>query len=154
MHYQGTLQVPPTISAPGIKPQTIYELASSIDIGATLLELCELPFYEGIQGEPLVPILSGEKESVRDCILIEDDIATVTARLTPIPAKARTLVTKTHRYTHNSKLEKQLFNLGEDPDELIDLSRKDQLARSLKIDQMMDTLIHADDAARGAPTTI
>ena len=102
----------------------------------------------------MVPILSGEKESVRDCILIEDDIATVTARLTPIPAKARTLVTKTHRYTHNSKLEKQLFNLGEDPDELIDLSRKDQLARSLKIDQMMDTLIHADDAARGAPTTI
>ena len=153
MHYRGTLQVPLTISAPGIKPQTINELASSIDIGPTLLELCELPFYEGIQGEPLVPILSGEKESVRDCILIEDDIATVTARLTPIPAKTRTLVTKTHRYTRNSKLEEQLFNLGEDPDELIDLSRKDQLARSLIIEQMMDALIHADDAARGAPTT-
>ena len=153
MHYRGTLQVPLTISAPGIKPQTINELASSIDIGPTLLELCELPFYEGIQGQPLVPILSGEKESVRDCILIEDDIATVTARLTPIPAKTRTLVTKTHRYTRNSKLEEQLFNLGEDPDELIDLSRKDQLARSLITEQMMDALIHADDAARGAPTT-
>ena len=99
------------------------------------------------------PILSGKKESVRDCMLIEDDITTVIVRLTPIPAKTRTLVIKTHRYTRNSKLEEQLLNLGEDPVELIDLSRKDQLPKSLIIEQLMDALIVADDAARGAPTT-
>tara|TARA_B100000579_G_scaffold108413_1_gene86358 strand:+ start:177 stop:1370 length:1194 start_codon:yes stop_codon:yes gene_type:complete len=78
MHYRGTLQVPLLVRAPGIEAQENHELASSIDIGPTLLELCELPFYEGIQGETLVPILLGDKKSVRDCVLIEDDIATVT----------------------------------------------------------------------------
>ena len=86
-------------------------------------------------------------------MLIEDDITTIIARLTPIPAKTRTLVIKTHRYTCNSKLKEQLFNLGKDPDELIDLSRKDQLAKSPIIEQLMDALIVADNAARGAPTT-
>ena len=153
MHYRGTLQVPLMVRAPGIEAQENHELASSIDIGPTLLELCELPFYEGIQGETLVPILLGDKKSVRDCVLIEDDIATVTSRLTPIPAKTRTLITKTHRYTRNSKLEEQLFNLDEDPDEFTDLSTEQQSARSAIIEQMMDALIQADDAARGAPTT-
>ena len=141
------------VRAPGIEAQKNHELASSIDIGPTLLELCELPLYEGIQGETLVPILLGDKKSVRDCVLIEDDIATVTSRLTPIPAKTRTLITKTHRYTRNSKLEEQLFNLDEDPDEFTDLSTEQQSARSAIIEQMMDALIQADDAARGAPTT-
>ena len=115
--------------------------------------MCIRDSYEGIQGETLVPILLGDKKSVRDCVLIEDDIATITSRLTPIPAKTRTLITKTHRYTRNSKLEEQLFNLDEDPDELTDLSTEQQSARSVIIEQMMDALIKADDAARGAPTT-
>ena len=66
------------VRAPGIEAQKNHELASSIDIGPTLLGLCELPFYEGIQGETIVPILLGDKKSVGDCVLIKDDIATVT----------------------------------------------------------------------------
>ena len=152
MHYRGTLQVPLMINAPGIAPDQNQALASSIDICPTLLELCGIPFYEGIQGKSLQPILAGKQETIRNGILIEDDIATVTAKLTPIPAKTRTLITSDYRYTRNSKAEEQLFNMIDDPEEMTDLKSMAPKAKSIVIEQMMDMLIDADDAARGAPT--
>ncbi len=152
MHYRGTLQVPLIINAPGIAPDVNNSLASSIDICPTLLELCGVPFYEGIQGQSLHPILDGKQTTIRDCILVEDDIATITAKLTPIPAKTRTLITSNHRYTRNSKSEEQLFNLLDDPEETTDLKSIDPKTKSTIVEQMMDMLIDADDAARGAPT--
>ena len=153
MHYRGTLQVPLMINGPGIAPGQNRALASSIDICPTLLELCGIPFYEGIQGKSLHPILAGKHEAIRNGILIEDDIATVTAKLTPIPAKTRTLITSDYRYTRNSKAEEQLFNLIDDPEEMTDLKSIAPQAKSIAIEHMMDMLIDADDAARGAPTS-
>ena len=59
--------------------------------------------------------------------------------------------TCTHRYTRNAKREEQLFDLRADPDELNDLKSTDRGARALMIEQLMDALVAADDAARGAP---
>jgi arylsulfatase A-like enzyme len=153
MHYKGTLQVPLMINAPGVAPEVNQALASSIDICPTLLELAGIPFYEGIQGKSLHSILAGKQKTVRDCILVEDDIATITAKLTPIPSKTRTIITTNHRYSRNSKAEEQLFNLIDDPEEMTDLKSKKPETKSLMVEQMMDMLIDADDAARGAPTT-
>ena len=89
--------------------------------------------------------------SVRESVLIEDDIAPVVASLTPIPAKTRTLVTNTHRYTRNSKREEQLIDLVADPDERENLVETDAVARAVVIERLTDALIAADDAARGAP---
>ena len=88
---------------------------------------------------------------VRDHVLIEDDIAPITASLTPIPAKTRTLVTRDYRYTRNSKREEQLFDLRADPDEMDDLKDQAPASRGLMIERLADALIEADDAARGAP---
>ena len=154
MHYRGTLQVPLMISAPGVTSQRNNGLASSIDICPTLLDLCELPFYEGIQGKSLYPVLTEKQKTVRQSILVEDDIATITAQLTPIPAKTRTLITENYRYTRNSKKEEQLFDLISDPEEMIDLKSAASKTKSEMIEQMMDALIETDDAARGAPTTL
>jgi len=141
------------INAPGVAPEVNNALASSIDICPTLLELAGIPFYEGIQGKSLHSILAGKQKTVRDCILVEDDIATITAKLTPIPSKTRTIITTNHRYSRNSKAEEQLFNLIDDPEEMTDLKSKKPETKSLMVEQMMDMLIDADDAARGAPTT-
>ncbi len=114
MHYRGTLQVPLVIKVPGVTSRRTAKLASSIDIGPTLMDMCRIAPYDGVQGRSLQPLLADDGP-VREYILIEDDIAEITAKLTPIPAKTRTLVTEQHRYTRNSKGEQQLFDLTQDP---------------------------------------
>ncbi|NBQ11523.1 MAG: hypothetical protein EBU29_05545, partial [Gammaproteobacteria bacterium] len=69
----------------------------------------------------------------------------------PIPGKTRTLITERYRYTRNSKGEEQLFDLQADPDELIDLARRDPALRASLLEQLTDALLAADDAARNTP---
>lgn len=151
MHYRGTLQVPLVINVPQRSGQRVSGLASSIDIAPTILDLCQLDAYDGIQGHSLTPMLSDEHARVRDHVLVEDDIATITSRLTPIPAKTRTVITEQYRYTRNAKGEEQLFDLAADPDEMRDLTAEGHSARGVMMEVLADALITADDAARGAP---
>jgi arylsulfatase A-like enzyme len=153
MHYRGTLQVPLIIDAPGLAAGRTRSLASSIDLAPTVLGLCDVQGYDGIQGKDLAPVLTDPESMVRDCVLIEDDIAEITARLTPIPARTRTLITPEYRYTRNSKGEEQLFNLREDPDEMRDLKRIDEAVRMAMVERLADALMAADDSARGAPAS-
>ena len=152
MHYRGTLQVPMVINVPGKAPSRTEELASSIDLAPTLLDLCGIRGYDGIQGVSLAPLLDDPAAAVRDHVLIEDDVAMITARLTPIPARTRTLIRDGYRYTRNSKGEEQLFNLAEDPDEMHDI-RGDAAARTAMLTAMTDAMMMADDSSRGAPAT-
>ncbi|MEM7219499.1 MAG: sulfatase-like hydrolase/transferase [Pseudomonadota bacterium] len=153
MHYRGTLQVPLVVDAPGRDAGRTDALASTVDLATTVLDLCGQPQFDGMQGVSLAPTLASPAIRVRDDVLIEDDIATVVSRLTPIPAKTRTLVTERFRYTRNSKGEEQLFDLRDDPDEMNDLKAVDASVRSMLLERMTDALLAADDAARGAPVT-
>ncbi len=153
MHYRGTMQVPMAINVPGKAALRTNKLSSSIDLGPTLLDLCQVAAFDGIQGHSLVPLLDDASATVRDAVLIEDDVAAITAKLTPIPGKTRTIVTENARYTRNSKGEEQLFNLAEDYNEMNDLKRHDARLRGAMVDRLTDALIEADDVARGAPAT-
>lgn len=117
------------------------------------MDLCDVASYDGVQGVSLAPLLGAPQASVRDYVLIEDDIAPITAKLTPIPAKTRTLITPTHRYTRNSKGEEQLFDLAADPHEMDDIKEQQPALRATLVEQLADALIAADDAARGAPVS-
>ncbi len=151
MHYRGVLQVPLVIDVPGLAPGVSHSLASSIDLGPTLMALCNVTAYDGIQGLSLKPIVEDPAQCVRDGVLIEDDIAVITSKLTPIPARTRTLVTEQYRFSRNSKGEEQLFDLEADPDEMQCLDEPDLAARLTT--QMMDMMMMADDSSRGAPAT-
>ncbi len=153
MHYRGTLQVPMVIDVPGKPAARTDALAASIDLGVTLMDLCDLPPYYGIQGESLTTLLDDPSAEVRDAVLIEDDLPDITAELTPLPGKTRTLITREHRYTRNIKGEEQLFDLRNDPDEMHDVKNDDQDARVRMIERLMAALIETDDAVRGAPVT-
>ena len=150
MHYRGTLQVPMVIVDPTRTPGRASSLASSIDLGPTLLELAGLDQYEGIQGHSLVPILDDPTATVRDRVLIEDDIAPAAAAVTRLPAKTRTVVTEELKYTRHSTGEEQLFELSTDPDEMHDISSTDPNLRATAMELLTDALIAADDDARGA----
>ncbi len=153
MHYRGTLQVPLVIRTPDAVPGETDALASSIDLGPSLMEVCGIPGYDGIQGRSLCGALDDPQARPRDWVLIEDDIAAITAKLTPIPGKTRTLITPQYRYTRNSKGEEQLFDLQADPDEMENLAQADRDARGAMLELLADAMIDADDVARGAPAS-
>ena len=152
MHYRGTLQVPMVVAGPGIQAGRTRALASSMDLGPTLLEHCGMPGYDGIQGQSLAPLLENHEAVVRDSLLIEDDAVEILQRLTPIPCRTRTLVTASgHRYTRNSRGEEQLFDLNADPDEMQDLKRSDDALHRQMVEHLADAMMTVSDSARGAP---
>ena len=152
MHYRGTLQVPMLIDHPDYEGSQTNRLASSIDLASTFLDLCDIKAYNGVQGVSLKPVLENPDAAVRESILIEDDVPVITSKLTPIPARTRTLITEQFRYTRNSKGEEQLFDLINDPDEMKDIT-SDSTTKLKMLEELNQQMMMADDSSRGEPAT-
>ena len=154
MHFQGCLRVPLIVKAPGRPGGRTSSLASSIDLPHTLLDLCGVAEYQGMQGTSLVPVIDDLGAGVRDAVLIEDDwpMAEVGS---PFPIRTRTTVTSTHRYTRDSDGFEMLYDLEHDPDELTNLATdgRDPAARVAALDAMFDLMLRADDLTRTEPVS-
>ena len=152
MHFQGCLRVPLVLHVPGRSPARTRSLASSIDLPETLLDLCGIAEYQGMQGHSLVPVLDDPTATVRDRVLIEEDFPLRAVGPGP-PLKTRTLISDLGRYTRDTDGQDQLFDLSTDPDELVDLSAhdRDPDRRTAMVDQLTDALIEADDLCRPEP---
>lgn len=150
MPYRGTQQVPCVVAAPGRSPARTTSLASSIDLGPTILDLCAADHYDGIQGHSLVPVLDDPTATVRDHVLIEDDCPPGMAA-GRIPTRTRTVVTPGFRYTRNDHGGELLFDTTVDPDEVDNLAPRYPDRRAAGVEAMMEALLAADDLARGAP---
>ena len=148
MHYRGCTQVPMVIADPRRPPGRTSSLISSIDLPSTLLDLCDIDGYHGIQGVSQAPVLDDPTASVRDAVLIEDDVDMVLPP--PFPTSIRTLITPTHRYSRYTTGEDQLHELGTDDDERTNLTTVDRQLRAELIEQLTDTMIAHTDRARGA----
>ena len=151
MHYRGTLQAPMVIATPRHHAQRTSSLASSIDLGPTLLELAGLGRYDGIGGVSLVPLLDEPAASVREWVLVEDDVRASLRGVWNVPPKTRTVIADGMRYTRHSTGEDQLFCLDDDPDELIDLSDDYPTLQAAMVGRLADAMIEASDTAR-SPT--
>tara|TARA_R110002072_G_scaffold1598_3_gene13564 strand:+ start:20929 stop:22503 length:1575 start_codon:yes stop_codon:yes gene_type:complete len=152
MHYRGTLQVPLVIDLPGATAGRSSSLASSIDLGPTLLELCGLDAYDGIQGKSLQSIIQDPAARIRDSVLVEDDVPIVTSKLAHLPARIRTVITDTHRYTTNSAKEEQLYDLLADPNEMNSMTNNQSALGDARA-HLIQLMMSADDSSRGAPCT-
>ena len=151
MPYRGTMQVPLVVAAPGFDPARTTSLAASMDIGPTLLDLAGLDDFDGIQGTSLRPILEAPADSVRDHVLVEEDVPSG-FRGGLIPDHVRTVITDDGmKYTRLSTGEDQLFDLVADPDEMTQLAPVDPARRATAIERLADAMMRADDVFRGAP---
>ncbi|MDI7275553.1 MAG: sulfatase-like hydrolase/transferase [Anaerolineae bacterium] len=127
-HYEGLLRVPLIWSWPGHFPagRATSGLASLLDFAPTLLELCALSIPEGPvpptpeapemlppwPGVSLLRVLTGETESVREAVVVENDEDYLGLRL-------RTLVTDRYKLTmYAGETYGELYDLSEDPHEL------------------------------------
>jgi len=128
MHYQGCLRVPLLVSAPGIsgaEGSRTQALASSLDLSSTLLDLAGVGGFADMQGVNLTPVLADPSARVRESILVEEDMPL--ARLGgPLPLKTRTVVNDRYRYSRYSSGEQELYDLVDDPGELVNLAVGDR----------------------------
>lgn len=152
MPFRGTQQVNLVIDDPRRPASRTTSLASSIDLGPTLMDLCSVPVHDGIQGVSLAPALDDPDVSVRDHVLIEDDVGKDLGSLIGIPHRIRTIVTDAGtKLTRFSSGETMLFDLAADPNELHELSHVDQQRTTEANEQLLDAMIASTDDGRGAP---
>lgn len=152
MHYRGTLQVPFVIADPRRSPGRTASLASSVDLGPTLMDLCDVDGYRGVQGHELTPVLDDPDVEVRDHVLVEDDLA---ARIGFVPSRTRTIITSTHRYTRHDTGEDGLYELGTADDERTNLTGSRPDLRNELVERLTDSLLTHADTARGLhPTAV
>lgn len=116
-HYRACATVPLVVAAPWLPAGRAGALVGSIDLAPTLLELAGCPGHHGLQGESLVPLMSGAVRAVRTELVIEEDHHDRPAGL-PFAPRMRTVVTDRLRLTryHPSRIG-ELYDLQEDPDE-------------------------------------
>ena len=149
MHYQGCLRVPLIISTPGAGPTRTNALASSLDLSATFLDLADVAPFADMQGKSLAAILADPAASVRETVLVEEDMPL--ARLGgPLPLRTRTVVDERYRYTRYSTGEVELYDLAADPDETVNLAvqGRAEKAAAHMAEQLADALMSHSDMGR------
>jgi len=123
--YEHSTKVPVIISGPGIPQDKAADaLVYLFDLYPTLADLCNLPSPEGINGETLAPVISGEAPDIRTSLF--------TAYRHTVRG-VRTKEWKLIRYPERNYT--QLFNLEADPLELNNLAS--QPAYQARMDEMM-----------------
>jgi arylsulfatase A-like enzyme len=154
MHFRGCLQVPMIVRSPERLGQRTRSLAASIDLPATLLDLCGVTPPQGMQGMSLLPVLDDPEATVRDHVLVEEDFP-ASQRGRPVPLKTRTIVTEHHRFTRDSEGFEMLYDLDADPDEMTNLAAAgvDPALRGTLLTVLTDAMLHADDITRTEPVT-
>lgn len=145
MQYDNVVRVPFTVAAPGLGPGRSDALASLVDIAPTLLDIAGIEPYWGVQGASLAPVLDDPAVSVRDVVLIEEDLDLYgrPAGLT----RLRTVVTDDARLTVSEGGGGELFDLSADPDELVNLYDDSGagVLRAEMRERLLETLISTAD---------
>ncbi len=150
MVFEGTTRVPLVVALPGEAGTRTASLACSLDIGPTLLDLVGAPSYEGIQGTSLGPVLADPNATVRDHVLIEEDVPDYGLWANSVPDHSRTLVTADARLTRYSTGEGELYDLAADRSErrnVFDQAVGAELRRDMT-ERLVDALVGAADHAR------
>lgn len=112
--YDGAARLPGIFSWPGRLPRGARSeaLASSADLGPTILDICGVPIAEGTQGRSMAPVVRGENRDGREYVVIENN-----------PTKAdfgyieRCVVTRDWKLILDAKRPPELYDLKADPEE-------------------------------------
>lgn len=149
LHLQGVIRVPFIWSDSAMTEvqRQSTAVASTIDIGATILQRAGLQSYNGMQGQSLLPALTGQK--VRDWTLIEEDGQEAQFGFARAP-RVRSLMTETHRLTlYDNTPRGEVVDLVNDPDEITNLwgDAKAAATQSTLMEALARAEMHYDEAS-------
>ena len=150
MHFRGLSHVPFIWSDPRAEQpaRRVRAMGSTLDIARTVLAATGCEAALGMQGENLLPALSGDSQlEGRSCLIENESAQLLFGR--PGPFKLRSLVTPDWRLTYsNDAALCELYDLRADPHETRNLWHDaDHLPqRSRLLQALLDTMVrHADE---------
>jgi len=114
-HYEDVLKVPLVVSCPGTIPvgQVSNSLQSTVDLAPTFLAMAGLPVPPTMQGLNEVPVWTGQRETLRDHVIVEN-------RHQPTTMNLRTFIDQRYKLTiHFNRPYGELYDLQDDPGELV-----------------------------------
>ena len=150
LHYEGCTRVPLVIAHPDHGAVRTGQLASSIDLAPTILELAGVSAYHGLQGMSLVPMLGEPTVETRASVLIEEDEPEDWLDV-GLALRMRTLVTQRGRITtYRGHATGELYDHDVDPLELDNRWGRPE-ARELQADMMWALHQAMLDAATETP---
>lgn len=151
--YQWSLHVPLIVRGPGIRAGSVVdELARTIDILPTILEVADVPPPEGVEGASLLPLIRGEERGGR--IAYADALNTLDSHspLRRLPASQRddlyVVMDRRWKLIHHRLRpeESELYDLAEDP-----LESKNLYALQPEIVAGLRAFLEQRDALRLVP---
>lgn len=131
--YEDGIRIPFIVSSGGYtyKQSTCDELVSLIDIYPTIAEHLEIDYNEyDVQGRSLLPLIIGEEKRVREGVLCE-------FRHEPFKLNLRTYISKKYKLTIlRGNYMGEIYDLENDPDEMINLWSDEKLRNKLLLDML------------------
>jgi len=116
--YEASVRIPLVMTGPGIQPrQHLPNLVSLIDLCPTFIEMGGLPTRNGLDGESLLPLATGHTTDSRDW-------AYACFMGCTLNTSAYMFRKDRWKYVVYAGHAPQLFDMDNDPRELVDLSRK------------------------------
>jgi len=147
-YYDCSVRVPLIISWPARLPQgrCISSLVQGLDIAPTLFDFAGIEIPRSVQGQSLRPLCTGERDKIRDYVLIEDKGALRVPLFENV--HAHTIRTERYKLTHYvGEGWGLLFDLIEDPDEFVNRYHDksyESVVNELKL-LMLDVLAASED---------
>lgn len=124
LHYQGLVRVPFIWSEPDHAggPRRTEALSGSLDIARTILDRAGLAPSYGMQGQSLMPVIRGERQTAHEAVLIEEDGHAPAFGMT-VPIRARSVISDRYRLSiYDPEDWVELYDLKEDPLEMRNLA--------------------------------
>ena len=152
--YDNSIRVPLIIYDPrSTSAKVVDQQALNIDLAPTMLDLAGEPIPQSMQGQSLLPLVTGESTSLaRDTVLIEH-----LWEMEHIPPSegVRTADWKYLRYV-NDKSSPELYNLKEDPQEINNLAQDPDFLQVLQQMEHQCDLLSQNyaDPYSGVPTNL
>ncbi len=137
--YRQAAQVPLLIRYPRRFPSgaTVPSLVDvSVDLMPTILDLCDIPIPEEVQGVSFLSLLEGDQDPVREAVFYEVNKEAEGPERFPIPERG--VRTPEWLYVRTQAAPKLLYDLENDPDELTNLvNDPDYRAELDRLDKML-----------------
>jgi len=137
--YREALMVPLVMAGPKIRPMRVDAPVGLVDLMPTVLDLLGIPIPEGVEGASLLPLLEGKVGA------IDGGEARVSEIEWPFPLKS-VMTRERHLIADPTSGTRQLYAVGEDPSETIDLAA----SRLSEADELFAVL--DEHASRSRPT--
>ena len=125
--YQELTRVPLLVYVPGVKPRKVRALVSSVDIMPTILELVGEEVPRTVQGESLVPLIRGERDTLRGFAVSSHALQNPGEQSRAVDGRARsvdephptTVSTLPWTFLYSTEdYPAELYNIEHDPQEL------------------------------------